>query len=102
MGTSAERRSARDRVEAYHQQCLADLLVHVAAAVDQHGAKDLDVYAVDAVIHQYHRATQELWKFCCAGGGGTHLKLVAALIQRQADDTTVDWCSRGEPRRHRE
>jgi hypothetical protein len=40
MGTSPERRSARDRVEAYHQQCLADLLVHVAAAVDQHRAKD--------------------------------------------------------------
>lgn len=103
MGTNAERRAARDRVDTYHQQCLAELIEHVAVAVDRHRAQDLDVYAVDDVIHQYHLATQELWQFCWTGGGGTHFELVADLIQRQADEgPTVDWWIRGAPRRRRE
>jgi hypothetical protein len=103
MGMSAERRAARDRVDAYHHEWLTELLEHVGAALDRHRAQDLDIYAVDAVIHQYHRAAQELWKFCWAGGGGTHFELVADVIQRQTDaEATTDWWIRGEPRRRRE
>jgi hypothetical protein len=60
MGVHAERRAARDRVDAYHQGCLADLLEHVAAAVERYRGQDLEALALDAVIHQYHRAAQEL------------------------------------------
>jgi hypothetical protein len=33
VGTSAERRAARERVSAYHQSQLAELLTHVTAAI---------------------------------------------------------------------
>jgi hypothetical protein len=30
-----------------------------------------DAFADDEVIHQYHRAARELWKFCWIPGGAT-------------------------------
>ena len=55
MGTKAERRAARERVSAYHEVQLAELLRHVGAAIDRYRAGEiLNAYAVDETIHHYH------------------------------------------------
>ena len=101
MATKAEQRAARERVSAYHQAQLAELLSHVGAAIDRYHAGDIDAYAVDETIHHYHWAAAELWKFCFARGGGTHAEFVADLLDRMtADAEAVDWWERATPRRH--
>jgi hypothetical protein len=95
VGSKAERRAARDRVSAYHEACLGRLLEHVATAVDGLRAGQLDVFAVDEVVHRYHRAARELWTFCRASGGASHLEIVAATIDRQAAaERKIDWWER--------
>ena len=69
MATKAERRAARERVSAYHESQLAGLLGHVGAEIDRFRAREIDAYAADETIHDYHRAAAELWKFCFARGG---------------------------------
>jgi hypothetical protein len=99
VGTSAERRAARERVSAYHQSQLAELLTHVAAAIDRYRAGEIDAYAVDETIHHYHRAAGELWKFCFACGGGTHAEFITGLLDRMTGDAeTIDWWERAAPR----
>ena len=99
VGTSAERRAARERVSAYHQSQLAELLTHVTAAIDRYRAGEIDAYAVDETIHHYHRAAGELWKFCFARGGGTHAEFIAGLLDRMTGDAEpIDWWERGAPR----
>jgi hypothetical protein len=101
MGTTAERRAAREHVAAYHELRLGELLAHVASAVDRYRADEIDAYGVDEAIHQYHRAARELWKFCWAGGTGAHVELVAHLIDEQATEgQAVDWWQQGAPRQH--
>jgi hypothetical protein len=87
VGTSAERRAARERVSAYHQSQLAELLTYVAAAIDRYRAGETGAYAVDETIHHYHRAAGELWKFCFARGGGT-------LVSREGVTLTSCYGSR--------
>jgi hypothetical protein len=100
VGTEGEHQPARDRVAAYHQACLAELVNRVGAVVDEYRAGQVEVYGVDETIHQYHRAAGELWKFCWAGGGREHLELVASLIEDQTTrGNTPDWWARGAPRR---
>jgi hypothetical protein len=41
----------------------------------------LDVHDVDEVIHRYHKATQDLWKFCYLGGSGAGAESVAATLE---------------------
>jgi hypothetical protein len=99
VGTKAERRAARERVSAYHQSQLAELLSHVAAAIDRYRAGEIDAYAVDEAIHHYHRAAGNLWKFCFARGGGTHAEFIADLLDRMtADAEPIDWWERATPR----
>jgi len=99
VGTKAERRAARERVSAYHQSQLAELLSHVAAAIDRYRAGEIDAYAVDETIHHYHRAAGNLWKFCFARGGGTHAEFIAGLLDRMtADAEPIDWWERATPR----
>ena len=101
MATKAERRAARERVSAYHQSQLAELLSRVGAEVDRYRAGEIDAYAADETIHRYHRAAAELWKFCFARGGGAHAEFVAGLLDRMAADAeTIDWWERAAPRRH--
>lgn len=88
------RRDARERVAAYHEAQVTDLLAHVATAIDNYRTGQLDVANTDAAIHQYHRATQELWKFCFSTGD---VEFVTATIDGLANP--VDWWRRGEPRR---
>ena len=98
VGTKSEHRAARELVGRYHENQLAVLLEHVADAIDAHRAGTLDVHDVDEVIHQYHRAARELWKFCWSGGVGGHIEIVARLIEQPIEHEEVDWWQRGAPR----
>ena len=60
MGTKAERRAASERVAAYHEARLGELIEHITAAIDGYRAGEIDAYTVDATIHHYHRAAREL------------------------------------------
>jgi hypothetical protein len=89
VATRAERRAARGRVSAYNQVQLAELLSHVAAAIDRYRDGDIDAYAVNETIHHYHRAAAELWKFCFARGSGTRAEFTASLLDRMTASATV-------------
>ena len=80
-GSKARRRVARTLVATYHEAELAGLVEHVAEAIERYGAGELDVHDVDEVIHRYHKATQELWKFCFRGGSGAYVETVAATLE---------------------
>jgi hypothetical protein len=100
MGTKAERRAARERVNAYRQAQLAELLGHVIEAIDQYRGGAIDACAVDETIHHYHRAAMALWKFCFSPGGGSHAEIVtSSLDPLAADGETIDWWERATPRR---
>ena len=101
MATKSERRAARERVSAYHQSQLADLLGHVGAEIDRYRAGEIDAYAADETIHHHHhRASAELWKFCFGRGGGAHAEFTADLLDRMtADAETIDWWERAAPPR---
>jgi hypothetical protein len=87
-------------VSAYHQARLAELLSHVAAAIDCYRAGEIDACTVDETLHHYHRAAAELWKFCFSRGGGSHAELIAGLLDRMAaGEETIDWWDRATPRR---
>ena len=100
MGTKADRGAARERVSAYHQPQLAELLSRVAAAIDRYRDGEIDADTVDETIHHYHRAAGELWKFCFSRGGGSHAEFIAGILDRMAADAeTIDWWERATPRR---
>jgi hypothetical protein len=99
VGTRAERRAASKRVSTYHEAQLADLIEHIAAAVDRYRASDIDAYVLDETIHHYYRAARELWKFCWSGGSGTHTEMIAHLLDRMATDgETINWWEQVTPR----
>jgi hypothetical protein len=102
VGTKAERRAARERVSGYHERELAALIEHVAQVIDRYRAGEIDALVADDTIHHYHRAAQELWKFCWSGGAGANTELIDAIIERQSiSGESVDWWQRGQPRRPR-
>lgn len=88
-----------DQVAAYHERCLAALQNHVAEAIDRCHAGEIDVFAVDETIHQYHQAARKLWVFCWANGSAT---VTAAIItdMDESDPGTL-WWERAGPRRSR-
>ena len=86
-------------VAAYHEAQLAELVEHVAEAVDRFRAGELDAFAVDDVIHQSTQAARELWKFCWLAGAGSGVELTARVLRdMSARDERVDWWQRGAPR----
>jgi hypothetical protein len=68
-------------VATYHQAELAGLVEYVAEAIERYRAGEIDVHDVDELIHRYHKATQELWKFCFSGGSGTGAESVTATLE---------------------
>jgi hypothetical protein len=54
VGTRAERRAARERVAAYHEARLGELVESIAATIDRYRAGEIDAYTVDETIHHYH------------------------------------------------
>jgi hypothetical protein len=93
---SSTRRDAQERVAAYYESCLRELIEHVGIALD-HYRTDGDAERMNTALYQYHRAARELWKFCWLDGGGSHPEFVAGLIDASAPP--VDWWQRGTPRR---
>ena len=95
VGSKTERQAARALVAAYHEARLADLIEHVAEELDRYRAGEVGAYAVDETIHQYHRAAQELWKFCWSGGVGANTEIVARTLEQLTEvRETVDWWER--------
>jgi hypothetical protein len=65
-------------------------------------AGEIDALGADEIIHHYHRAAQELWKFCWSVGAGANIELIDGIIARQSvSGERVDWWQRGQPRRPR-
>ena len=99
VGTKAERQAAREAVASYHQGRLDELIDHVAIAIDRYRRGEIDAYTVDETIHHYHRAARELWKFCWSGGGGAHIEMIAAILDRMTTDgEAINWWERISPR----
>lgn len=92
MGENASHREVREAVAAYHQAALSDLAQHVVDATDEFRAGTLHVTDFDRVIHQYHRASQELWTFCNVGDPRRTVDLIDKGVP-------IDWWERGAPKR---
>ena len=98
--TKAERRAARERVSGYYEAELAKLVERVEQAVARYRAGEIDIHDVDDVLHRYSNAARELWKFCWSGGVGTHIEMIAHLLDRMATDgETINWWERVTPQR---
>lgn len=99
-GSKEKRRAARALVATYHEAELAGLVERVAEAIERYRAGEIDVFDVDDVIHHYHKATQELWKFCFRGGSGAYAETVAATLEHlTAEGERPDWWEAAERRR---
>ena len=94
MSQKSDRRQAREAVAAYHEAKLAELLAHVAEAIDRSRSGELEVIDVDEVLFQYSRAAKELWKFCNIG----NVQVTAGQLHGAPP---IDWWERGTPRRAR-
>jgi hypothetical protein len=91
VSEKAARQLARQQVAAYHEAELAELVGHVghvAGAIDQFRAGDLDPFDMDRVLFQYSRAAKELWKYCNLG----NVEVAARYIR---EDPAIDWWERG-------
>ena len=94
MSQKSDRRQAREAVVGYHGAKLAELVAHVAEAIDRFRGGELDAFDVDEVLFQYSRAAKELWKFCNIGD--------VELTARQLHGAPpIDWWDRGAPTRAR-
>lgn len=99
VGKKSDFQQVQDTVAAYHEDCLCELTEHIAEAIDTYRAGNMDALDVEAIIHQYHQAATELWKFCWAGSG-SHVRMTARLIEdNAANGEVLDWWERGAPRR---
>ncbi len=98
-GSKERQRVARALVATYHEAELAGLVEHVAEGIERYRAGELDVHDVDEVIHRYHKATQELWKFCFRGGSGAYAEATAAMLEHlTAAGERPDWWAAAERR----
>lgn len=92
MAARSERQQAHEAVAAYHAAALAELVAHVAEAIDRFRKGELDAFEVDHILFQYSRAAKELWKFC----NMTNIEFTASLVQEQP---SIDWWERGAPKK---
>jgi hypothetical protein len=92
MSGQSPRRIAQERIAAYHDARLAELIGHVEDAIGRFRDGELDAFETDHAIFQYSRAAKELWKFC----NSTDAEFAASLID---DRKPIDWWQLGEPRR---
>ena len=97
--TKSKRRADRALVGDYHRAKLGELLEHVRGGFAAYDAGQIDAFELDAIIHQYKRATIELWKFCVGVGSGSGVELVAHIIlSARAEGAERDWWREGAPR----
>ena len=99
VDSKGQRRADRALVAAYHEARLGELIECVAAEVDRFRAGEVDAYTVDEVLHHYHLAAKELWKFCWSGSGAQVEFTARALERLAADGERIDWWERAAPRR---
>jgi hypothetical protein len=78
-------------VAAYHEATLAELVAHVAEAIDRFRAGELDAFTVDHVLFQYSRAAKGLWRFC----NMTNVEITAHQLHQHP---AIDWWERGAPK----
>jgi len=88
------RQQAREAVAPYHEAELADLVAHVAEAIDRFRRGEFKALDVDEVLFQCSRAAKELWKFCNIG----NVQVTAGQLHGAPP---IDWWERGAPRRAR-
>jgi len=92
------RRADQAMVATYHQARLADLLENVRGGFAEYDAGRIDAFELDGLIHQYKRATIELWKFCAVSG--SQLDFVARTVECWREDKEEpDWWKSGAPQR---
>lgn len=91
MSQKSDRQQAREAVAAYHEAELAELVAHVAEAIDRFRSGELNAFGVDEVLFQYSRAAKELWKFCNIG----NVQMTAGQLHAAPP---IDWWERGTPR----
>ncbi len=65
----AKRRADWAFLVAYHEARLGDLLEHVRTGFAKYDAGEINAFGLDELIHRYHIAARELWKFCSVSGG---------------------------------
>ena len=94
MSQKADRQQAREAVAAYHETELAELIAHVAEAIDRFRSGELMAFDVAEVLFQYSRAAKELWKFCNIGD----VQVTAGQLHGAPP---IDWWECGTPRRAR-
>ncbi len=92
MSSQSPRRVTRERVAAYHEARLAELIGRVDEAVGRFRTGELDAFETDHVIFQYSRAAKELWKFCNL----PDVEFTDSLIHEGAP---IAWWEQGAPRR---
>ena len=91
MSRKSERQEAREVVASYHLASLAELVAHVADAVDRFRDGEIDAFDVDHVLFQYSRAAKELWRFC-------NMVDVEMTAQDVRGGLSIDWWQRATPR----
>jgi hypothetical protein len=94
VSQKSDRRQAREAVSAYHEARLAELVLHVAEAIDRFRSGELEAFDVDDALFQYSRAAKELWKFCNIGNA----QVTAGQLH---EGPPIDWWERGAPKRAR-
>lgn len=90
MSQKSDRQQAREAVAVYHEAKLAELLAHVADAIDRFRSGEIETFDVDQLLFQYSRAAKELWKFCNIG----NVEVTASQLQ---EGPPIDWWGRGTP-----
>ena len=94
----AERRAARELIDAYHQEQLRGLLEHVRAGFVRLDASEIDEFDLDDVIHHYKRSATKLWKFCGLSGS-QWLQAARMLEYLRERGEEPDWWEAGDPPR---
>lgn len=98
--SKAERRAARDRVGAYHEAQLANLLAHVRDGFDAYESRHIDAFELDDVIHHYQRAARKLYNFCV--GSGIQVEMAARTLDwLESEGNEPDWWEEARPLRDR-
>ena len=85
-------------VRAYHEQELRQLIEHVRDALARLDAGEIDVFEFDSLVHQYHKAAQQLWGFC--NGRRGRFDVTARIIEEERErGEAPNWWELAAPRR---
>ncbi len=99
--SKTERQADVALVVSYHEARLADLLKRVRVGFERYDAGELDAFELDELIHQYKRATRELWKFCGTVTGSSAHSIDRTIEEVQGRGEAIDWWEQGNSERRR-